>query len=83
MFRLYTEDVNRPGILRILDADFSGYTIIPTLGRWQGKDEASLCVEVDGATQAQMVHAAEEIKAENHQESVMLTDDPEEKSTFI
>lgn len=83
MIRLYTEDVNRPGIERILDADFPGYTIIPAQGRWKGVSEPSLVVELATATPADAVHAAEEIKAANHQESVMVANDPNITTEFV
>lgn len=83
MIRLYTEDVNRPEIESILDHDFPGYTLIPAQGRWKGVSEPSLVVELATASQADAIHAAEEIKAANHQESVMVADDPNITTQFV
>ena len=83
MIRLYTEDVNRAGTIAILDKDFPGYTVIPTLGRWNGQDEKSLMVEVAGESLPSVESAAREIKTANHQESVMVTEDSDEKTKFV
>jgi hypothetical protein len=84
MIRLYTEDVNRAGIESILDTDFpTGYTVIPAQGHWQGVSEPSLVVELATASQAEAVHAAEEIKTANKQESVMVANDPNITTQFV
>lgn len=78
MTRIYTEDTNRQGIIDILDASFDGYTIIPSIGRWRGRSEASLVIEVSGVPFARVQSAALRIKEMNHQEAVMLSDGREE-----
>lgn len=76
MTRIYTEDKNRAGIVAILDALFDGYTVIPTLGRWHGKDERSLCIELLDSDREKATQAAIRIKELNRQESVLVTEEP-------
>jgi hypothetical protein len=83
MTRLYTEDKNREGIIRVLDSHFEGYTVIPTLGRWRGVNEQSLCIELIGADTARVLVAAEQIKVMNSQESVLVTTDAHTVSSFV
>lgn len=72
MFRVYTEDTNRPGIERILDGLFDGYTLIPADGVWHGQHEHSLVIELDGVDLAKVREAATQIKSANHQQAVLI-----------
>ena len=73
MIRLYTEDVNREGTLAILDARFDAYTVIPAIGRWRGKSEATLIIELDGVGYFAANQVAQEIRKANNQEAILLT----------
>lgn len=83
MTRIYTEDKNRDGIIRVLDAHFEGYTVIPTLGRWKGVNENSLCIELLNADASRVLVAAHQIKALNAQESVLVTTDTQTSASFV
>jgi hypothetical protein len=72
VYRMYTEDVNRPNILRVLDARFDGYTIIPTIGAWRGKQENSLLIELFNTDKASVIEAASKIATMNNQEAVAV-----------
>lgn len=74
-FHIYTEDVNRKAIVRILDAHLTGYTIVSALGRWEGKNEPALEIRVIGGNRERVpiFDAAREIKRVNRQQSVLVT----------
>lgn len=83
MTRIYTEDVNRDAIQRELDARFDGYTIIPTIGRWQGQNENSIVIELIGADPVKVNDAAQAIKRINAQDAVLVVNDPATQEQFI
>ncbi len=77
MTRLYTEDVNRDGIMAILDSRVDGYTIIPTLGIWQGKRESSLIIELFNVHSKDARAIAEAIRVLNAQDAVAVVESAE------
>jgi hypothetical protein len=72
--RIYTEDMNREGIVSILDKHFNSYNVTETLGRWLGASEKSLMVEATGTTLALAQKAGMEICATNKREAVLITE---------
>ena len=81
--RMYTEDVNREGIIEILDKYFTAYNVTETLGRWKGLGEKSLMIEVTG-TDLESVHdAAREIKEVNKQEAVLISAHAPEMTSMV
>lgn len=72
MYRILTEDKNRESIFRILDAAVDGYTVTPALGSWKGQREASLAIDFIDTPESTVTKIAEDIKAENEQESVLV-----------
>lgn len=70
--RIMTEDINRENILAIADKHFDCYTWTAHNGRYKGKHEASLTIEVIGGSYADALRVAEEIKVANHQDSVLI-----------
>jgi hypothetical protein len=83
MQRIYTEDINRESIVRILAGLFTGYTVIPTIGRWKGCNEQSLVIEFFDANPLDVIKAAERIKAENKQDAVMVASIPNINPVFV
>jgi hypothetical protein len=71
--RLYTEDVNRQGILVILNKYFQAYTVFAATGVWESSQENSICVELVGVSFADVTRAANDIKALNSQDAVLYT----------
>jgi hypothetical protein len=71
--RLYTEDVNRQGILVILNKHLLGYTVFTTTGVWEGSQENSICIEIIGTTFRTIAEIAAEIKALNGQDAILYT----------
>jgi len=47
LYQIFTEDVNRPEITRILDSHFTGYTLVPASGHWEGIAEPSVIAEIE------------------------------------
>ena len=72
LYQLFTEDLNRPEITRILDSRFSSYTLIPASGRWQGISESSLVAEIDTEDNAAIADVAERIRVANNQSAVLV-----------
>ena len=72
VYRLYTEDMNREGIIAILDQQFKAYTITPTVGRWNGISESSLLIEVSRTTKEAVLEVSEAIREANKQEAVLI-----------
>jgi hypothetical protein len=72
MFRIYTEDKNRRKVKAILNNLFQGYTLIPSIGAWEGHNEKALVIELDGVPRAKVMQAAKEIKTANSQQAVLI-----------
>ena len=76
---IYTEDMNREGIRRVLDltVGLEGYTLLYGQGFWVGNGqtykENSLLIVVLTNDGEMIRDIARRIKEENHQESVMIT----------
>jgi len=74
--RIITENKNRDEIVSIVKYHFDGFTIIPTIGYWQGIAEKSLVVEISGYFDDTMIDGvekiAERIKVLNNQDAVLV-----------
>jgi hypothetical protein len=79
LYRIYTEDVNRDEVRRIIDAHLSLYTLITAEGIWDGKTENSLIIEYisdDSFAYQLVVTVAKFIKKLNNQDAVLVTFTP-------
>ena len=74
-YRIYTERKNIGGIKEILDDGFDGYTLIDTVGVWEGETESSLIIEIIGEeNQAYDIRTvAQVIGRLNCQDAVLIT----------
>lgn len=76
LYRIVTEDKNRRHLTDCIDRHFSGYRLYTTEGRWKGKREAALVIEIaelDGEDFHERVYVlARNIKALNGQEAVLI-----------
>jgi hypothetical protein len=72
LYRLFTEDKNRPTLFDLVNCYFPGFTAYPTMGYWQKKKEESLCIEIVTAESHFVYTLAENIKDFNNQESVLV-----------
>lgn len=70
MTRLYTEDVNRDALLSLLDDRLQSYTVIEAVGRYCGRQERSLVIEVAGLDAESAHQLACDIGALNGQDCV-------------
>jgi hypothetical protein len=70
--RIYTEDKNKRGILRLAAARFESFTVQPTDGYYRGKREQSMVLEIVGARPRQIEELAEQIRRMNGQKSVLI-----------
>lgn len=82
MFRILTEDVDRPAIFKILDSHVDGYTVTPSIGSWRGRRENSLAIDLVDVDQFTVARIAESIRVENRQESVLVLEIPG-KAIFV
>lgn len=76
MFRIYTEDLNREVVERILSDRFDGFTITPGNGWWKGVKENSLTIDIDTDEEERVITVAEKIKTVNDQQGVLVTEYP-------
>ncbi len=74
-YRLYTEDKDKGFIEMLLNTCFDGFTLYKTVGSWRGKEEKSLVYEIieDGGGLYTLRSIAQEIKAHNKQDAVLIT----------
>lgn len=74
MYRILTEDTNESLLTKIVSKYFSGFNMLRGLGCWHGIPEKSAIFEIvtDNATAVQ--DAANDIRTENNQQSVLVQD---------
>jgi len=74
VYRIYTENVNREDIIRIVGEHFEGFTLLNGVGYWQGTPEQSLVIEIIGTEKdsANVELVAYKIKKNNHQQAVLV-----------
>jgi len=76
LYRIYTENINIDKIKSILNNHFENYTLIDSLGVWQGTEEKSLIIEVIlrelTSNKEKISLVANEIKAINNQQAVLI-----------
>ncbi len=75
-FRIYTEDLARGDVARIVGARFQGFTILDSTGYWNGTRETSIVIEVvaNPSDRAAIHEVARAIKAHNAQAAVLVTE---------
>lgn len=74
MIKIYTEDVNRDRILKILDEFYPSYTVMPAIGRWEGISENALVIEVISTNITTALAVATRIKEANEQDCVLVSE---------
>ena len=77
-YTIYTEDINRQEILRLLNYyGYVSFNISERLGYWQGKSEKSIAIEIIGGTDRDISikDLVTAIKKINRQESILLTEE--------
>lgn len=73
LYRICTEDKNRRQLTDLIDQHFDGYTLYTVEGRWKGKPEDALVIELASHGAFSRVKVlAEAIKELNQQESVLI-----------
>jgi hypothetical protein len=72
IYRLYTQDRNKRGILRLTSQQFESFTLQPILGYYRGKSERSIVLEIVGAADREVKKLARRIGAMNGQTSVLV-----------
>lgn len=76
LYRIFTENINKPEIASITSKQFDGFTMLEGVGYWQGERENSLVVEIiapDTRDNHERVNTiAREIKQANKQQAVLV-----------
>lgn len=75
LYRILTEDKNREGIINIVKKHFDGFTLIPTIGYWEGTKENSLIIEINiplDRNSFMILVVANQIKVLNQQQAVLV-----------
>ena len=81
LYRICTEDTNRRQLTDLIDQHFDGYTLYTVEGRWKGKAEDALIIEIAShGTFSRVKVLAEAIKELNQQEPVLIEVVPSENS---
>jgi hypothetical protein len=70
--RIYTEDKNKRGILRLAFTRFESFTVQPTDSYYRGKRERSMVLEILDARPRQSEELAEQIRRITGQKSVPI-----------
>jgi hypothetical protein len=70
IYTILTENKNKKDVEKILDNWFAGYNIQEINGRFNGKNEASLKIEIIGQDEGAVEIVCKEIKELNKQEQV-------------
>jgi len=77
IYRIYTENINKHAIEKLVSDFYDGYTIIEATGYWQSKKEKSLIIEilVYGEHEETIINAiAVQIKKINSQQGVLVAE---------
>ncbi len=75
LYRIYTENINRAKIEKIVSEHYDGFTIVEGTGFWKSQKEASLIIEIIGDDESDLDSVkiiAEQIKKTNDQDSVLV-----------
>ena len=79
MYRICTEDVNRPGIEAIIaQHGIDGYAMLAGTGYWKGQRELALTIEFIGSDRETIRAIAQEIRTANKQDAVLIQHIPVE-----
>jgi hypothetical protein len=70
--RIYTEDVHRAAMIRVISKRFENFTLQPTTGYYRGKPEKSIVLEIVGAAESEIKWLAARIREINRQASVLV-----------
>ena len=77
VYRIYTENKNRPQTVATVGEFFEGFTVFEAVGLWKGQQEKSLVFEIIADSTPQTVEGveaiSEAIKRHNQQEAVYIT----------
>jgi len=73
MFQIYTEDINRNKIIKVLTRHLHHYTMLFGEGMWRGEVEPCIVIQFTGDLQTAN-QIAKGIREENSQQSVLLVE---------
>jgi hypothetical protein len=71
VYRIYTQDVQRKRVIKLVTSRFEGFTLQPTFGYFKGRLEKSIVIEIVEAKQKEIDQVARAIREINGQKSVL------------
>jgi len=72
LYSIYTENRNKPRLIKLINRFFDGFTILEAIGFWQGNAENSLIITIATKDKKGIFYLCEKIKEMNQQDCVML-----------
>jgi hypothetical protein len=72
VYRIYTEEKNKKGIVDQVARDIESFTLQPTLGYYRQRAEKSIVIEIVGAKRRDIDRLAKRIRTMNGQKSVLV-----------
>ncbi|NDQ56585.1 MAG: hypothetical protein GZ088_05865 [Acidipila sp.] len=72
VYRIYTEDVDRNAVIRMVAKQFESFTVHETVGYYRGKAEDSIVIEIVDAKAAPVRALAKKIRLLTGQNSVLV-----------
>lgn len=83
-YRIYTEDIHRELVVKILSKEFENFTLLSGTGCWKTEQERALVIEIIGECEDgdRVTVIAKIIKRINKQKSVLITE-TETRAIFV
>jgi hypothetical protein len=72
VYRIYTQDVCRKRVIKLVTSKFESFTLQPTRGYFKGRPEKSIVIEIVEAKQKEIELLARGIGEINGQKSVLV-----------
>jgi hypothetical protein len=72
VYRIYTQDVHRKRVIKLVTSKFESFTLQPTRGYFKGRPEKSIVIEIVEAKQKEIELLARGIGEINGQRSVLV-----------
>jgi hypothetical protein len=72
VYRIYTQDVQRKRVIKLMASKFEGFTLQPTFGYFKGRLEKSIVIEIVKAKEREIDQVARAIREINGQKSVLV-----------
>jgi hypothetical protein len=72
VYRIYTQDVHRNRVIKVVTSKFESFTLQSTRGYFKGRSEKSIVIEIVEAKHREIDQVARAIREVNGQKSVLV-----------